>query len=153
MVSPAAFFNLQLLSKRNLSFSLITLGGVLLIMVSLVNITSGYLSAIQGYRQEQTSDLMLWVALPQLITLPIVAMICNTPRVDCRWVLVISLLLMATACVLAAQLTPEWNGDTFRVIALLQAVAQPMAIIPLLMQATGGLLPTDGPLRRLGSTR
>ena len=142
---PLPFFNLQLLSKRNLSFSLITLGGVLLIMVSLVNITSGYLSAIQGYRQEQTSDLMLWVALPQLITLPIVAIICNTPRVDCRWVLAISLLLMATACVLAAQLTPEWNGDTFRVIALLQAVAQPMAIIPLLMQATGGLLPTDGP--------
>ncbi|MEM8266603.1 MFS transporter, partial [Morganella morganii] len=79
---PLPFFNLQLLSKRNLSFSLITLGGVLLIMVSLVNITSGYLAAIQGYRQEQTSDLMLWVALPQLITLPIVAMICNTPRVD-----------------------------------------------------------------------
>ncbi|MEX0634586.1 hypothetical protein M8494_33045 [Serratia ureilytica] len=118
---------------------------MLLIMVSLVNITSGYLAAIQGYRQEQTSDLMLWVALPQLITLPIVAIICNTPRVDCRWVLAISLLLMATACVLAAQLTPEWNGDTFRVIALLQAIAQPMAIIPLLMQATGGLLPTDGP--------
>ncbi|CAI1025711.1 Multidrug resistance protein B [Serratia proteamaculans] len=142
---PLPFFNLQLLKKRNLSFSLITLGGVLLIMVSLVNITSGYLAAVQGYRQEQTSDMMLWVALPQLITLPIIAIICNTPRVDCRWVLAISLLLMATACLLAAQLTPEWNGDSFHTIELLQAVAQPMAIIPLLMQATGGLLPTDGP--------
>ncbi|MNE76338.1 hypothetical protein D3C80_1725680 [compost metagenome] len=99
---PLPFFNLQLLKKRNLSFSLITLGGVLIIMVSLVNITSGYLSAIQGYRQEQTSDMMLWVALPQLITLPIIAVICNTPRVDCRWVLAISLLLMATACLLAS---------------------------------------------------
>lgn len=142
---PLPFFNLQLLKKRNLSFSLITLGGVLIIMVSLVNITSGYLSAIQGYRQEQTSDMMLWVALPQLITLPIITVICNTPRVDCRWVLAISLLLMATACLLASQLTPEWNGDSFHTIALLQAIAQPMAIIPLLMQATGGLLPTDGP--------
>lgn len=142
---PLPFFNLQLLKKRNLSFSLITLGGVLIIMVSLVNITSGYLSAIQGYRQEQTSDMMLWVALPQLITLPIIAVICNTPRVDCRWILAISLLLMATACLLASQLTPEWNGDSFHTIALLQAIAQPMAIIPLLMQATGGLLPTDGP--------
>ncbi|VEA67521.1 Multidrug resistance protein B [Serratia plymuthica] len=142
---PLPFFNLQLLKKRNLSFSLITLGGVLIIMVSLVNITSGYLSAIQGYRQEQTSDMMLWVALPQLITLPIIAVICNTPRVDCRWVLAISLLLMATACLLASQLTTEWNGDSFHTIELLQAIAQPMAIIPLLMQATGGLLPTDGP--------
>ncbi|HHQ6723836.1 TPA: MFS transporter [Serratia fonticola] len=142
---PLPFFNLQLLKKRNLSFSLITLGGVLLIMVSLVNITSGYLAVVQGYRQEQTSDMMLWVALPQLITLPIVAVICNTPRVDCRWVLATSLLLMASACLLATQLTPEWNGESFRAIALLQAVAQPMAIIPLLMLATGGLLPTDGP--------
>ncbi|EMD5260638.1 MFS transporter, partial [Providencia stuartii] len=142
---PLPFFNLQLLGKRNLSFSLITLGGVLLIMVSLVNITSSYLSVIQGYRQEQISDMMLWVSLPQLITLPVVAMICNTPRVDCRWILAISLILMATACLLASQVTPEWNGDTFRVISLLQAIAQPMAIIPLLMFATGGLLPTDGP--------
>lgn len=142
---PLPFFNLQLLGKRNLSFSLITLGGVLLIMVSLVNITSSYLSVIQGYRQEQTSDMMLWVSLPQLITLPIVAILCNTPRVDCRWVLAISLMLMATACLLAAQVTPEWNGDNFRLISLLQAVAQPMAVIPLLMLATGGLLPTDGP--------
>ena len=142
---PLPFFNLQLLEKRNLSFSLITLGGVLLIMVSLVNITSGYLSVIQGYRQEQTSDMMLWVSLPQLITLPIIAIICNTPRVDCRWVLAISLMLMATACLLASQITPEWNGDNFRLISLLQAVAQPMAVIPLLMLATGGLLPTDGP--------
>ncbi|MCK9999991.1 MFS transporter [Providencia rettgeri] len=142
---PLPFFNLQLLSKRNLSFSLITLGGVLLIMVSLVNITSGYLSSIQGYRLEQTSDMMLWVSLPQLITLPIIAIICNTPKVDCRWVLAISLLLMAAACVLASQLTPDWNGDNFRMISLLQAVAQPMAVIPLLMMATGGLLPTDGP--------
>ncbi|OHT25130.1 MFS transporter [Providencia stuartii] len=142
---PLPFFNLQLLGKRNLSFSLITLGGVLLIMVSLVNITSSYLSVIQGYRQEQTSDMMLWVSLPQLITLPIVAILCNTPRVDCRWVLAISLMLMAAACLLAAQITPEWNGDNFRLISLLQAVAQPMAVIPLLMLATGGLLPTDGP--------
>lgn len=142
---PLPFFNLQLLSKRNLSFSLITLGGVLLIMVSLVNITSGYLSSIQGYRLEQTSDMMLWVSLPQLITLPIIAIICNTPKVDCRWVLAISLLLMTAACFLASQLTPDWNGDNFRMISLLQAVAQPMAVIPLLMMATGGLLPTDGP--------
>lgn len=142
---PLPFFNLQLLGKRNLSFSLITLGGVLLIMVSLVNITSGYLSAIQGYRLEQTSDMMLWVSLPQLITLPIVAIICNTPKVDCRWVLAISLLLMAAACVLASQLTPDWHGNNFKTISLLQAIAQPMAVIPLLMMATGGLLPTDGP--------
>jgi DHA2 family multidrug resistance protein len=60
-------------------------------------------------------------------------------------VLATSLLLMASACLLATQLTPEWNGESFRAIALLQAVAQPMAIIPLLMLATGGLLPTDGP--------
>lgn len=142
---PLPFFNLQLLKNSNLSFSLITLGGVLVIMVSLIAITSGYLAAIQGYRQEQTSDMMLWVALPQLLTLPMVAMICNTPRVDCRWVLAASLLLMASACLLASQLTPDWNGESFHAISLLQAIAQPMAIIPLLMLATGGLVPTDGP--------
>ncbi|MFT0213891.1 MFS transporter [Pseudomonas sp. F1_0610] len=142
---PIPFFNLQLLKKLNLSFSLIALGCVLVLMVALISLTSGYLAAVQGYRQEQISDVMLWVALPQLIVLPIMSYVCNLQRVDCRIVLIIGLSLMALASYMASQLTSDWSAENFRLIQLIQAAAQPMMIIPLLMLATIGLQPTDGP--------
>ncbi|MGG4664487.1 MFS transporter [Providencia vermicola] len=142
---PIPFFNLQLLKTRNLAFALISLGGATLVMFALANITSTYLISIQGYRQEQIADLMHWIALPQIIFIPIIATLCNSPRVDCRWVLATSLLLMGTAALLSAQLTSTWNKENFYLIAILQAAAQPMATIPLLMLATGSVKPMDGP--------
>lgn len=142
---PIPFFNLKLLKNRNLAFALISLGGMTLIMFTLVTITSNYLVSIQGYRQEQLADLMQWTALPQVLLIPIIAVICNWPKVDCRWVFIISLLLMSMAAILSSKITSDWSKGNFYFIFLLQSVAQPMAIIPLLMLATGSVMPMDGP--------
>jgi DHA2 family multidrug resistance protein len=143
--TPVPFFKLQMLGSRNLSHALLTLAGVLVVLTAVASIPSSYLAQVHGYRPLQTAPLMLIVALPQLIVLPLVAALCNWRRIDCRWVLAIGLGLLALYCALATQMTSEWIRDNFYSLQLLQIVAQPMAVLPLLMQATGGIAPPDGP--------
>ena len=52
--------------------------------------------------------------------------------------------MLALSCALGS-LTPAWSREQFYVLEAVQIFAQPMAVIPLLMLATGGLAPQDGP--------
>src|SRR5471032_489178 len=142
---PMPFFKLQMLGLRNLSFALIVLAGVLIVLLAVTIIPSSYLAQVQGYRPLQTAPVMLIMALPQLIALPLVAALCNLRWVDCRWVLGIGLSLLILSCVGGAQLTSAWIRDDFYVLQLLQIFGQPMAVLPLLMLSTGSITPADGP--------
>jgi len=142
---PLPFFKLQLLSRRNLSHALLTLGGVLFVLLAVILIPSSYLAQVHGYRPLQTAPVMLMVALPQLVALPLVAALCNIRAVDCRWVLAIGLALLALSCVLGARMSPDWIRTHFYLLQAVQIFAQPMAVIPLLLLATTGLAPQDGP--------
>ncbi|MBJ9975803.1 MFS transporter [Pseudomonas sp. S75] len=142
---PLPFFQLRMLSRRNLSFALLTLAGVLVVLSGVASIPSAYLAQIQGYRPAQTSPLMLLVALPQLIALPLTAALCNLRAVDCRWVLAIGLAMLAVSCLGSSLLTSQWIRGDFYPLYLLQVFGQPMAVLPLLMLSTTGMSPQDGP--------
>ena len=142
---PMPFFKLQMLGLRNLSFALIVLAGVLVVLQAVIILPSSYLAQVQGYRPLQTAPVMLIMALPQLIALPLVAALCNLRWVDCRWVLGIGLGMLTLSCIGGAQLTSAWIRDEFYVLQLLQIFGQPMAVLPLLMLSTGSIVPTDGP--------
>ncbi|WP_369790407.1 MFS transporter [Rouxiella sp. WC2420] len=142
---PLPFFKIQMLERRNLTFALIVLGGVLFVLLGVIIIPSNFLSEVQGYRPLQTAPVMLWVAVPQLIALPLVVALMNNRFVDCRVVLGTGLGLLGVACFIGSHLTQVWNRDDFFLMQMIQVIAQPMAVIPLLMFATGGLAPTDGP--------
>jgi MFS transporter, DHA2 family, multidrug resistance protein len=142
---PLPFFKIQLLARLNLSHSLITLGGVLLMLVAIAGMPAAYLAEVQDYRPLQIAPLALCVALPQLLALPLVAALCNLRTVDCRWVLAAGLGLIALTGAMASNLTSDWTRDNFYVLQIIQIVAQPMAVIPLLMLATNGMTPAEGP--------
>ncbi|WP_295487409.1 MFS transporter [uncultured Pseudomonas sp.] len=142
---PLPFFQLRLLSRRNLSFALVTLAGVLIVLSGVASIPSAYLAQIQAYRPAQTSPLMLLVALPQLLALPLTAALCNIRAVDCRWVLAAGLAMLAASCLGSSLLTSQWIRGDFYPYYLLQVFGQPMAVLPLLMLSTTGMSPQDGP--------
>jgi DHA2 family multidrug resistance protein len=142
---PLPFFKIQLLARRNLTHALITLGGVLLILVAVPGVPFTYLADVHAYRPLQSAPLALLVALPQLIALPAVAALCNIRRVDCRWVLAIGLALIALSCVAGSYMTSDWTRQNFYLLQALQIFGQPMAVIPLLMLATNGMTPMEGP--------
>lgn len=142
---PLPFFKIQLLKNRNLSFALVTLGFVLFILISTISIPSSYLARIQDYRPLQTAPILLIVSIPQFIALPLVALICNIRRVDCRVVLAVGFMMLAYSCYLGSQLTSQWINSNFYWLAAIQIFAQPMAVLPILMLSTGQIHPTDGP--------
>ncbi|AZD58156.1 Inner-membrane proton/drug antiporter (MSF type) of tripartite multidrug efflux system [Pseudomonas chlororaphis subsp. aurantiaca] len=142
---PIPFFKLQMLGIRNLSFALLTLAGVLVVLTAVIIIPSSFLAQVQGYRPLQTAPVMLVMALPQLIALPLVAALCNLRWVDCRWVLGIGLTMLVLSCLGGARLTSAWIRDDFYVLQLLQIFGQPMAVLPLLMLSTGSIQPIEGP--------
>lgn len=142
---PLPFFKLQMLANRNLAYALVVLGGVLVVLSGVIIIPSSFLAQVQGYRPVQSGPLMLLVALPQLLALPLTAALCNLRSVDCRWVLAVGLGLLATTCIGASHLTGQWIRDDFYLLQTLQIFGQPMAVIPLLMLATGGMTAPDGP--------
>ncbi|KAF1028725.1 MAG: putative multidrug resistance protein EmrY [Burkholderia plantarii] len=142
---PLPFFHLALLARRNLAHSLVTLGGVLVVLVAVPGVPAGWLAQAHGYRPLELAPLALSVALPQLVALPLVAALCNLRRVDCRWVLAAGLAMIAASCAAGANLTSQWVRENFYIVQWLQIFAQPMAVIPLLLLATNGMTPQDGP--------
>lgn len=142
---PLPFFRVQILKKRNLAFSLITLGGILFIMGATINIPYSYLASVHGYRPLEATPALLLVALPQFLFIPLVVAILNNKIVDCRYVLGAGLALLGGACFLGAQVTSDWIRDNFYVIQAIQAIAQPMVVIPVIMLSVTGLDAKDGP--------
>lgn len=143
--APVPFFKIQMLRNRNLSYALITLGGVLFVLLGVIIVPSSFLAEVQGYRPLQTTPVLLWVALPQVLALPLVVALLNNRIVDCRLVLAMGLGLLALACFMGSQVTQAWHREDFYPMQMILIVAQPMAVIPLLMLSTGGLQPADGP--------
>lgn len=142
---PSPYFRIQYWKSRNIQAALLSLVGILAICSLLSEIPATYLEEIRGYRPIQTAPVSLVVALPQLIMLPLIAALCNSARVDCRYVLVAGMLCLAGASWLGTWLTPDWVRDNFYPIQMLQILGQPMTVIPTLMLATLAMGPADGP--------
>lgn len=142
---PLPFFRIQMLRSPDLTFALIAVALVLIIAAANIELASGYLAEIQGYRPLQTAPLALSLALPQLLSLPLVSAVCNIRRVDCRWVLGIGVLLMAASAYGTSFITSDWYRWSFLPFQIMQTFGQPMTVVPILMIATMKLAPTDGP--------
>lgn len=67
-------------------------------------------------------------------------------QVDSRVVTLVGLGLILASCIGSSFLTIYWNRDQFYFWQLLQAIGQPMVIMPLLMMSTNSVAgPTEGP--------
>lgn len=143
---PAPFFSLDILKRRNFTHALFTLAGLLIVLSAMMIVPSSYLASIQGYRPLQTAPIALLVALPQIVTLPLIAAVCNRPWVDCRWVMAIGLGLCAWSLWHASHITGAWSRENFYGLMALQSIGQPMAVVALLMSSTSVVAPSEGPV-------
>ncbi|MCP1216374.1 MFS transporter [Acetobacter orientalis] len=142
---PSPYFKIQYWRSRNIQAALLSLVGILAICSIMGEIPATYLEAVRGYRPIQAAPVSLVVALPQLIMLPLIAALCNSRKVDCRWVLAIGMACLATSAFLGTWLTVDWVRDNFYLLQILQVFGQPMTVIPTLMLATMAMGPADGP--------
>jgi DHA2 family multidrug resistance protein len=142
---PLPLLKLQLLGRRNIAYGALGLFIFLLIGQSASTVPLGYLQEVQGFRPLQSNLITLEVAALQLVMLPAMALLLDYERVDARIVSLIGLGLILASCIGSSFLTVYWNRDQFYSWQLLQAVGQPMVIVPLLMMSTNVARPGEGP--------
>ena len=138
---PNPLYNLKLLRRINFTIPLLVLVAFRFSLLASAAITPQYLSRIQNLRPLQSSDVLTLVALPQLI-LP-VGVVLALRWIDARLVMGTGLIAMAVGCLLNLGITSQWAYPDFIVPALVQGVAEPVIIIPLLVLAIGEIRPKE----------
>ena len=130
-----------MLLRGNLLLLMLMLAGFRFIILSTAYIIPTYLQAVQNFRELQVGQVLLWIALPQLvIALPLAALL---RRIDGRLFLTAGTLLIGIACVMAAQLTSAWATQDFLPSQILQAVGQSFALTALVMLIVRSIVPAE----------
>jgi MFS transporter, DHA2 family, multidrug resistance protein len=143
---PLPLLQLQMLGRRNFAYGALGLFTFLVISQSGSTVPLRYLQEVQGYRPLQSNLITLEIAASQLLMLPAMALLLDYKRVDSRVVSLVGLGLILASCIGSSLLTVYWNRDQFYLWQLLQAVGQPMVVMPLLMMATNTVAgPAEGP--------
>jgi DHA2 family multidrug resistance protein len=143
---PLPFLKLQMLGRRNIAYGALGLFTFLLISQSGSTVPLRYLQQVQGYRPLQSNLITLEIAAAQLVMLPAMALLLDYKRIDSRVISLAGLGLILASCIGSSFLTVYWNRDQFYLWQLLQAVGQPMVIMPLLMMTTNSVAsPAEGP--------
>jgi DHA2 family multidrug resistance protein len=143
---PLPLLKLQMLGRRNVAYGALGLFTFLVIGQSGSSVPLRYLQEVQGYRPLQSNLITLEIAALQLLMLPAMALLLDHKRVDSRVVSLVGLGLVLASCIGSSYLTVYWNRDQFYLWQLLQAIGQPMVIMPLLMMVTNSVAgPAEGP--------
>jgi MFS transporter, DHA2 family, multidrug resistance protein len=143
---PLPLLKLQMLGRRNIAYGALGLFLFLIVSQSGSTVPLRYLQEVQGYRPLQSNLITLEIAALQLLMLPAMALLLDYKQVDSRVVSLVGLGFILVSCIGSSSLTIYWNRDQFYLWQLLQAIGQPMVIMPLLMMTTNAVAgPSEGP--------
>jgi MFS transporter, DHA2 family, multidrug resistance protein len=95
------------------------------VLLSSVVLIPSYLAAIQGYRPEETGNVLLWLALPQFLAGAFAVYLLG--RIDARLILATGFALVAIGCLMDARITTLWSGNSFDVSQLVLAMGEGLA--------------------------
>jgi len=98
-----------------------------------------YLTRVQGLRALQISDALYWVALPQIVLVPLVALLVQ--HIDARLLLVFGFAVIAGGSWLDTALTHDWVSANFIPSAAIEAVGLAFAITALIPFAVANITP------------
>jgi DHA2 family multidrug resistance protein len=100
-----------------------------------------YLTRIQGLRDIQIGDVLNWIALPQIVLVPLVAMLIR--YIDARLVLVAGFAMIAVGSWMDTGLTHDWAGNDFLPSQCVEAVGLAFAITALVTYAIANINPAQ----------
>ncbi|HYM72362.1 MAG TPA: MFS transporter [Stellaceae bacterium] len=100
-----------------------------------------YLTRIQGLRDIQIGDVLNWIALPQIVLVPLVALLVR--RVDARLLLVFGFATIALGSWMDTGLTHDWAGGDFLPSQCVSALGLAFAITALITYAIANITPAQ----------
>ncbi len=130
MWRPNPVVNLAFLKTRNI---MILAGSIFVFRFTLLSqyvLIPTFLGNIQQYRPLQTGNALAWVAAPQFVVVPLVAVI--VIYTNSRLILAVGLTVTAAVCWICTHLDSSWAGNSFEAIELVLAVALGCSYIGLL---------------------
>jgi DHA2 family multidrug resistance protein len=104
-----------------------------------------YLTRVQGLRALQISDALYWVALPQFVLVPLVALLLRW--IDARLLLVFGFAMIAIGSWLNTGLTHDWVSADFVRSAAVEAVGLAFGLTALITFAVANITPEEAAAR------
>jgi MFS transporter, DHA2 family, multidrug resistance protein len=98
-----------------------------------------YLTRVQGLRSLQIGDALNWIALPQFVLVPLVALLLK--RIDTRVLLVFGFSMIAIGSWIDTGLTHDWVDEDFMVSQLIEAVGLAFGITAVITFAVANITP------------
>jgi DHA2 family multidrug resistance protein len=98
-----------------------------------------YMTRVQGLRALQISDALYWIALPQIVLVPLVALLLK--RTDARVLLVFGFSMIAIGSWIDTGLTHEWISDDFVLSQCIEAIGLAFAITALITFTIANVTP------------
>ena len=98
-----------------------------------------YLTRVQGLRAFEIGDALYWVALPQIVLVPLVALLLRW--IDARLLLVLGFLVIALGSWLDVGLTHDWVSGDFIPSAACEGVGLAFAITALITYTIANITP------------
>ena len=102
-------------------------------------IVPDYLTRVQGLRALQIGDVVNWIALPQVVLVPLVAWILRF--LDARLLLAVGLAAIAIGSWMDTELTHDWAGDDFLPSQLVEAVGLALGVTSLAIFGIANMRP------------
>lgn len=137
MIVRESWLQAALLRRRNILIAGLVLALYATATMPSLIVVPNYLQTVRGLRAVQVGDVLLWVALPQLILMPAVVWLLR--RVDPRLTLGAGLLLLGISAWLQTGLTHDWVAENFLPAAILQAIGQSLGITSVLVFVVGNV--------------
>jgi MFS transporter, DHA2 family, multidrug resistance protein len=135
------------LDLRYIAFSGIWLPMLMLVVLRLAILSTSYLIpqyliTVQGYRALQVGQVLLLVAVPQIMSGPLIATILRFT--DPRYFVALGYAMIAGGCLwVAATLTPEWGSDDFMPAQIIQSLGQSFGMTALVAYNLRLMRPED----------
>lgn len=139
VVVPFPLIHLGVASQRNVCIpaALITVYGFG--STATAFILPDYLTRVQGLRALQIGDVLDWIALPQFVLVPAVAVMLRW--VDARLLLALGFALIAVGSWMDTGLTHDWANGDFLPSQIVEAVGLAFAITALITFAIANITP------------
>jgi DHA2 family multidrug resistance protein len=128
--NPRAFIDFSFLAQRNIMPLMVLLVIGRLLVLSSNFIVPQFLTQVAGFRPQQVGQILLWVAIPQLLIGPLVGLALQ--RIDARIMIGAGMSLILFACLVASRLTSSWSEAEFIPSMLMQALGQTMVLTALI---------------------
>jgi DHA2 family multidrug resistance protein len=138
-IVPYPLIHLRVLAQRNVWVPALLIAIYGFGSTATAFILPDYLTRVQGLRALQIGDVLNWIALPQIVLVPLVALMLRW--IDARLILALGFAAIAIGSWMDTGLTHDWANGDFLPSQIVEAVGLAFAITALVTFAVANITP------------